>query len=147
MSYTGSKAQTGNQTTLGIGATPTIIGEITNLSQSGKQNATDDTTNLQSIAEEFLATLLKPGKWDVTYNRVSGDAGQVALLTAFNAMTISSFTVQLPKTAAQTTNGDKYVFNALVEELDDVSDVKPDKKITSKAALKVSGGITFTAGT
>jgi hypothetical protein len=146
MSYTGSKAQTGNQTTLGIGATPVLIGEITNLSQSGKQNATDDTTNLQSVAEEFLATLLKPGKWDVTYNRVSGDAGQVALLAAFNTMAISSFTVQLPKTGTQTVAGDKYVFNALVDELDDISDVKPDKKITSKAALKVSGGITFTAG-
>ena len=147
MSYTGSKAQTGNQTTLGIGATPTIIGEITNLSQSGKQNATDDVTNLESVAEEFIATLLKPGKWDITMNRVQGDAGQLALLAAFNGMTISSFTVQLPKTTTQLTAGDKYVFNSLVEEFDDISDVKPDKKITSKASLKVSGAITFTAGT
>lgn len=147
MSYTGSKAQSGSQTILAIGSTPTTIGEVTNLSQSGKQNATDDTTNLQSLGEEFIATLLKPGKWDVTLNRVSGDAGQLLLVAAFNAATVGPFTITLPKTPTQTTSGDKYAFTALVEELDDVSDVKPDKKVTTKASLKVSGAITFTAGT
>ena len=35
----------------------------------------------------------------------------------------------------------------MVEEFSDLSDVKPDKKITSKIALKVSGPITLTVGT
>ena len=144
--YTGSQAQGGSQTTLSIGSTPTLIGEITGFTQSGKQNKTDDTTNLESTAEEFIPTLLSPGKYTINLNRVPGDAGQAALLAAFNNKTISPFVITLPKTSAQTTKGDTYSFNALVEEFNDVSDVKPDKKITSQAALKVSGPITFTAG-
>jgi hypothetical protein len=137
----------GNQTTLSIGTTPVLVGEIVDLVQSGKQNKTDDSTNLQSTAEEFLPTLLAPGKWAITLNRVAGDAGQAAVLASFNGMTIVSYTIQLPKGPSQTTTGDKFVFNALVEEWNDLSSVKADKKITTQGALKVSGPITFTAGT
>jgi hypothetical protein len=146
LSYTGSKAQSGSQTTLAIGSTPTTIGEVISISQSGKSNATDETTNLQSTGEEFIATILRPGKWDITMNRVPGDAGQTALTTAFNGKTVDPYTIQLPKSSAQSSTGDKYTFSALVEEMDDLSDVSPAKKITSKVSLKVSGSITFTAG-
>jgi hypothetical protein len=144
MPYTGSKAQSGSQTTLAIAST--LVGEITDIGQSGKANATDDSTNLESTAEEFLATLLKPGNFKITMNRVPGDAGQAAMLSAFNTQATAAFTITLPKTSSQSTTGDKYAFNALVEEFNDLGSVRPDKKITTEAALKVSGPITFTAG-
>jgi hypothetical protein len=147
MAYTGTKAQSGSQTTLSVGATPTLVGEITDLAQSGKMNKTDDATNLESPGEEFIATLLAPGSWTITLNRVPGDAGQALMLTDFNSKVIDSFTVQIAKTATQTVSGDKYAFSALVEEWNDVSSVKADKKITTQGKLKVSGSITFTAGT
>jgi|ERR1700722_17802049 len=152
MSYTGSKAQTGDLTTLSINTgtvtTPvyTLVGEITDLQQSGKMNATDDVTNLQSTAEEFIATLLKPGKYDLTLNRISGDAGQVAVLASFNAQTTLLYQIQLLKNSTQTTTGDKFVFTSLVEEFDDISSMKADKAIKSKVGLKVSGPITLTVG-
>ena len=149
MSYTGSKAQSGALTTISIGTTPVVIGEVTDIGQSGKQNKTDDVTNLESLAEEFIPTLLAPGMFKITMNRVVGDPGQVALLASFNAQppTIVPYVITLPKTATQTVSGDKYAFIAMVDEMEDISSVKADKKITSTASIKVSGPITFTAGT
>ena len=152
MPYTLSKAQTGAGTLVNINtgtpSTPTwtVIGEIQNFSQSGKQNATDETTNLQSTGEEFLATFFKPGKFDFTYSRVSGDTGQVALKTSFDSKTILGYQVVLPKTPTQSSTGDTYTFSALVEEMADISDIQPTKKILGKASLKVSGAITLVAG-
>jgi hypothetical protein len=152
MSYTASNAQTGSQTIFGINTgsvgSPvyTVISEILDFSQSGKSNKTVEVTNLQSTGEEFLATLLSPGKYDMTFNRVSTDAGQLALVASFNNKTMIMYQITLPKTAAQSVNGDTYKFTALVEGLDDVASVTPTKQHTTKASLKVSGAITFTAG-
>jgi hypothetical protein len=154
MPYTQSKAQSGNGSILnintGTASSPTwvLVGEITDLAQSGKTNKTDDVTNLESKAEEFIPTLLSPGKWALTMNRISGDAGQTALLASFNALppTIMPYEVVLPKNASQTTTGDTFTFSALVEEFNDVGTVKADKKVSTVASLKVSGVITLTVG-
>lgn len=152
MSYTVSQAQSGDLTIFAMNTgttgspTWTTIGEITDLSQSGRMNKTDDVTNLQSTAEEFIATIQSPGKWNLTMNRVSGDAGQAAVLASFNAKTNKQYKITLPLSAAQTTSGDTYTFSALVEEFNDLSAVKADKKVSTVAGIKVSGAITFAAG-
>jgi hypothetical protein len=154
MSYTGTKAQSGNQTTVSINtgtvASPTwtLVGEVSDFTQSGTQNKSDDATNLQSTAEEFIPTILTPGKFAGTMARISGDAGQAAVRTSFNAVppTLVQYQVQLPKTATQTTNGDKYVFLAMVEEFNDLGNIRPDKKVMTQFALKISGPIAYTAG-
>jgi hypothetical protein len=148
MSYTSSNAQTGSQTifNIKISGSFTVISEILDFSQSGKTNKTVEVTNLQSTGEEFLATMLSPGKYDLTYNRVSADPGQAGVVAAFNAKAMTQFKIVLPQTPAQTTSGDTYTFTALVESLDDTASVTPTKQHTSKVSLKVSGPITFTAG-
>jgi hypothetical protein len=152
MSYTGSLAQSGSLSSLGINtgsvSTPayTIVGEILNLTQSGKVNKTVSTTNLESLAEEFLAVLKSPGSFDFSMNRVPGDAGQAALTTSFNAKTRLLYVITLPKTPSQSVVGDTYGFQALVEEQDDISDLSPEKQIMAKVKLKVTGDITFTVG-
>jgi hypothetical protein len=81
MAYTSTQAQSGNGSILAINtgtvssAIWTTVGEISDIAQSGKTNKSDDATNLQSSAEEFIPTILTPGSWGLTLNRVSGDAG------------------------------------------------------------------------
>lgn len=161
MSYNGTKAQSGAGTSLfintGTASSPTwtLVGEVTDLGQSGKSNKSDDATNLESAAEEFIPTLLSPGSFKITMNRVQstsgdapGDAGQVAMLASFNATppTVLLYKITLPKSASQTTMGDTYQFSAMVEEFEDIGTIKADKKISTTASLKVSGPITLTAG-
>ena len=152
MAYTQSKAQSGSQTKFEIGSalvspTYTQIYEVNDFSQSGKQNKTADVTNLQSLAEEFIATLQTPGKYDLTMNRVSGDPGQVAIKVSFEAKSLLPYRITLPLAPGQTTTGDVYAFTAIVEGLDDMSSTAPAKQVITKASLKVSSSITLTVGT
>jgi hypothetical protein len=151
MAYTKSKAGIGLGTVLSIGtsgASPTFtpVGEIKNLQQSGRQVATEDVTNMQSSAREFVPTLLDSGTWDITGSRIGGDAGQQAMESAFAGLVILPFKVQLPvnANAGQTTTGDLFAFNALVQECN--YDLAVDKANTFSAKLKVSGVITVTPG-
>jgi hypothetical protein len=124
----------------------TTIGEITNAPQSGRQTKTADVTNLQSSTAEFIATLIDSGTYEITMNRVSTDAGQTALETAFEALSRPWFKITLPKQGAQTTAGDSYTFQAVIEEKTDLSELGPDKAIRSRVRLKVSGLVDYTAG-
>lgn len=152
MSYTGTQAQSGLGTSIaintGTASSPTLtpIGEITAAPGSGRMAKTVDATNLQSLAVEWISTLIDSGSFDVTCNRVSSDAGQLAVESAFAAREIKSYTITLPKTASQTTAGDTITFTALVEESNPISDVKPDGIIPYKFKLKVSGLVTIAAG-
>jgi hypothetical protein len=144
MSYTGSKAITGAGTTISIGTTPTLIGEVKNVKINGRKFDTDDVTNMSSTQKEFIATILDEGEISFDFNRVSTDAGQMALEAAFVAGTTNPFTVQLPKTSAQTTAGDKYTFNALITECNYSFEVT--KADAGDCKLKISGLLTMIAG-
>lgn len=154
MSYTGTKAQSGNQTIVnintGTASSPTwvLVGEIADFTQSGTQNKSDDATNLQSTAEEFIPTILTPGKFAGTMARVSGNAGQVAVKASFNAVppTQVQYQIVIPKTPTQTTDGDTLVFLAMVEEFNNLGNIKADKKIMTQFSFKVSGPIVETLG-
>lgn len=145
MTYSSTQAQAGRGSTLGIGATPTMIGELDQVPFDLPEWATDDATNFESGSdEEFITTIRKSMEFSVTGNRVSADAGQVAVQTAYAAGTLSSFTLTLPKTPTQSTSGDKYVFNALV--LSQSFKIETTKKITFAMKLKTSGPVAFTPG-
>ena len=163
MSYVKSAAQSGNQAVVSIGGSSssgsfTVVGEISEFSQSGTMNKTDDTTNLNSIAEEFLPTILTPGSFSGTMNRVSGDTGQVAVKAAFGGIvggvpttpTLNYWKVQLAKnpnaTPPQTVSGDSLVFLGMVEEFTNFGTVKTDKKVSTSFKIKVSGAIYETLG-
>jgi hypothetical protein len=152
MSYTGTLAQSGLGTIFAINtsatSTPTwvTIGEIINAPQSGRVAKTADATNLESLAAEFITTLVDSGNFELTVNRVVGDPGQLAVETAFEALATKPFQITLPLAVSQTTTGDVYSFKAVIEEFDNISEIAPDKAIHSKIRLKVSGKITFAAG-
>ena len=143
MSYTGSKAVSGQLTSLSIGATPTLIGEISEITQSGRQMTTEPTTNLQSTAKEFVGTIMDNGSVEFTFNRVASDAGQLAVEAALVGGVPVAFTLQEPK-GSFTTTGPKATFNALVTE---TNLSWASKVIAGKVKLLLSGGITWTPGT
>jgi predicted secreted protein len=144
MPYIASQAQYGRGTVLAIGSTPTTVAEIKTIKLSGRKWDTEDTTNLQSSAKEFMASILDNGEWDLEGNRVSADAGQTAMEAAFVSGALSSFTITLPKTGAQTSKGDSWSFSAVITELDYSIDVT--KAISFSCKLKISGTMTMTAG-
>lgn len=150
LTYTKTAAQAGRGTTLGIGSgTPVLIGEIRSISLDGNQWETADVTNMQSgFTKEFINTILDSGEFTTVCNRVSSDAGQVALESAFegaNAGVVQSFTLTLLKSGTQTTTGDVFVFNALVQSSN--FSIEPTKETSVTAKLKVTGVKTFTPGT
>lgn len=146
MSYTGSKSVTALGATLTIATK--LVGEITDLTLSGRTMGSDVVTNFNSTSEEFLPTILVPGNWMVKGNKLPGitDLGQAQFETTFNTVppALAAFVITLPKATGQVTTGDSWSFNALVESLDYAYAAK--KATSYSATLKVSGAITFTSG-
>lgn len=152
--YAGSKSQTSQGTGIwvnfsaGAGSSPptwVFIGECLGAEFSDKVEF-DDSTNLQSGAKEFLATLPDPGKCEVDLNRVSTDPGQAALQTLKASATRTDYAVVFPinLAAGQTTAGDQRKFQAYVEQLHPT--VKANKKIMSKFSLQITGVISDIEG-
>lgn len=153
MSYTRSKAQPGRSSILSIGpvigtSSPTFtpIFEVRSAPRRGAKWETEDVSNFNSgVDKEFITNMRDNGTIEITGNRVSGDAGQTALKAAFATGGLYMFTFTLPLTSAQTTSGDVWAFNALVESVD--YDVDTNKVVTFTCSLKLSGIPTETAGT
>ena len=145
MAYTGSQAQAGRGSTLGIGTTPTLIGEITDLPVNRGKWETKEVTNLDSGSDaEFISTIRKPGTVTFKGNRVASDAGQTAVEAAYQSGALASFTITLPKTATQT-SGDTITFKALVIGSD--FSISPTQEIAFSIDLQISGATTVTPGT
>lgn len=139
-----TKATDGGGTVLAVGATPTTIGEVQSVKQSGAKWDTEEATNMGSSSKEFVATVLDWGTFDVEAKRVSTDAGQLLVVAAFNTGAVTSFTLTLPKEGTEATTGDKYVFNAIVTELNVSAEY--NKLVPFSAKLKVVGLPVYTQG-
>jgi len=145
MTYTHSLSQAGAGTIIAIGASPTTIGEVTDFPQNRNEWDIVDVTNFQSGSDgEVLPTIRKPSTIELTINRVSSDAGQVLVEAAYQDGALTAFTATLPKTAAQTTSGDKVAFSAYVKGSSWT--VKPDQAVVGKVSLAVSGAMVLTVG-
>jgi len=148
MTYNGTKGQVGLGTILSIGSgsTPAVVGEVKSLKLNGRKWDTDDATNMQSLAKEFVSTIQDPGEWDIDFTRVPSDVGQTALEAAFASGAITAFTIQLPVNikAGQSTTGDKFSFNALVTEVPYTFETT--KIDAGSCKLKMSGPMTVTLG-
>jgi hypothetical protein len=146
MTYTGSLATAGRGSSLSVGATPTVVGEIKTAGISGNAWGTADVTNFQSGADqEFINTIRNNGECRLAGNRVALDAGQILVEAAYQSGALIACVLTLAKSAAQTTSGDKYAFNALVQAR--TFDVDVSKEISWTVTLKISGAVAFTAGT
>jgi hypothetical protein len=153
MSYTNSKAQSAIGLIFSIGpvagtGSPTFtpVFELSAAPVSGQKWDIEDISNFNSgISKEYLKTMLDSGKMALTGNRVSTDAGQVALKAAFlDPASAYLFKVTYPLEAGQTTSGDSEVFAALVESFDDTKQV--GKVIKISVSLQRTGAVTFSEG-
>ncbi len=148
-----SKAKAGRGTVVSIGgvtgATGTetflSVAEVNDSSFTGSSWGTEDSSSFDSgVDEEFIATMRNNGEVNLKFNVVDTDAGQQALITAYNSGSKYDFKVQLKPGPGQTT-GTLYAFSALVRSAFDLP-VTVKGIIQNSAKLKISGPITPTYG-
>jgi hypothetical protein len=152
MAYTGSKAQAGRGSQLFVGGVSgagapvtTLVGEVKSAGVSGAQWATEDVSNFESGADiEFGTTMRDNGTMDLMGNRVSSDAGQIAIEAAFGTGSKYDWKLQLPLAPGQSTTGDIYTFSALVVSRE--FPIETTKIIPFTVKLKISGPVTLTVG-
>lgn len=138
----GGAGTSGTPPTSGAG---TAVGEVGDVAFNRGKWMDDDVTNFESGSDkEIIETIRDNGDVTVSGNRVSGDAGQEAVESAYGAGTKSNFKLVLPKTPGQVTSGDTYTFSAFVISADFT--VTTTKKIDYKVSLKTTGLVVFTAG-
>lgn len=151
-----SKAQVlGSGCTLAIGGvtgvtpapTTVPIGELTDFKFSGFKRSTTTNTNFDSgDVTQYLGTILDYGTLTGTYNRVSNNAGQLALNAALQTKSAYDFTLTLePNTLIGQTTGDVYTVSGIVTEAG-AFDLSQTKVATSTCTIQLNS-VTFTAGT
>ena len=149
MSYTRTRAQTGHGTVLNINTgtasspTWTPFGEGLDLKPAQKFE-TEDATNFQSTAREFITTIFDGGEWSFSCNRVSIDTGQAAAQTNFLAGTLTQFQVVAPEEVGQVSVGDSWTFYAYIAEFNPAFEPTKAMKITGK--LRTTNGVVYAEG-
>jgi hypothetical protein len=123
------------------------IGELSDYKFDGFKRSTTTNTNFDSgNTEQNLGTILSYGTLTGTYNRVSNNAGQLALLAALQDGASYDFTLVLePNILIDQTTGDSYAISGIVTAAGafDLSQTKVSQA-TFTITLNV---VTFTAGT
>lgn len=153
MSYTGTKAAIGKglklQINTGTASSPTwvTVGESLEMTLASKM-LTEEATNFDSSATEYIGTLADGGEIKFSCNRVSSDAGQVAMQAAgpmgAGAGLFKSFQAIAPLAVGQTSLGDTWTWNAIVTEFNPA--FKPDKKTSMSGVMRTTNGVVYTEG-
>jgi hypothetical protein len=124
------------------------IGEVLTAKFAGAKRGVVTTTSFDSggVASK-LGTVLDSGNATLTTTRISGDAGQMAVLAAFNAQpsVAYDFKVVLPLAPGQLATGDTITFSAVVSAAGDF-DIDISKQSENSFTLDISGPKGFTAG-
>lgn len=119
----------------------TTIAEVIKITRSGSKADLADVTNMDSgVFREFLPTVLDSGEVSIEFNLLPGSATQATLLSDFNNQTLSPYKIELPGGTLGT-----WIFNAYV--VSDDFDLEYSKQGHKTVKLKITGGVTYTAGT
>lgn len=121
------------------------LGEIRSMKPAGAQVKSDDATNLQSAAEEFIPMIFTGGTYELAMNRSPLDPGFIEAQVYFKALTTVQCRVTLKKAPGQATVGDRFTFLAFVEKFMHGT-VEPTKIIQMETTFKVTGDIVETPG-
>jgi hypothetical protein len=125
-----------------------VIGEVTTAKLAGAKRGIVTTTSFDSggVASK-LGTVLDSGQVTLTTTRVSSDAGQLAVIAAFNTQPAAAydFKIVLPLAPGQLTTGDTITFSAVVSAAGDF-DIDISKQSEYTFTLDISGQKGFTAG-
>jgi hypothetical protein len=144
-----TKAYTGAG--LSVTVNGSTVGQVKQVQVPVGKWATDDISNAASpaagsgVIKEVLPTVLDPGECSISGVFVYNDAGQAALLTAFNTGALVPVVITLPKGEGQTSTGNTYSFSGFVTDAP-MPDTSFDKSITFKTTIKANTVITVTVG-
>lgn len=126
-----------------------LVGEIKNTDPGKGQFDKEDVSNFESdLDKEYLKLMRDNGAPKISGNRVSGDAGQLAVVAAYNDGDnpyMIQITLPINKKIGQTTTGDVYTYDALVMG-QSFGPVEVNKAIPFECELQITGPVTFTAG-
>ena len=122
-------------TTLSLGATPTLIGEITSLNFSGFGLSAVESTNLAATTKTFLPGIISPGNISCDFNSDGGNAGQDLIKSTVTARTSIAF-------AIASAEGSTFSGSCIITGYDYKAAV--DGVITGSATLQVTGALTIT---
>lgn len=133
----------------GAGGSDTFVplGELSDFSFDGIKRSTTNNTNFDSgNTVQYLGTLLDYGTLSGTYNRVSNNAGQLALLAALQSGAAYDFKLQLVPNAltGQILTGDSYLLSGIVTEAG-AFDLSQSKVSSEKFSIQLNS-VAFTAG-
>jgi hypothetical protein len=123
------------------------IGELTDFKFDAIKRATTTNTNFDSgQTVQYLGTTLDYGSLSGTYNRVSTNTGQLALIAANAQGGAYDFKLQLEPNplAGQTTTGDLYTLTGIVTEAG-AFDLSQTKVAACTFSIQLNG-VLFTAG-
>lgn len=125
----------------------TVVGEL-KVGDPGKgQYDKEDVSNFQSLIDkEYKKMMRDNGTPKLTGNRVSSDAGQLAVSAAYDDAD-NSYMIQItiPKRSDQTSTGDIYTYDALVMSRT-FGPIETNKTIPFEVDLQITGPVTFVAG-
>lgn len=129
---------TGLTYTSGGTATPntwTQIKEVKSIKPGGATASKIDVTDLDSTGMEYLSGIADNGTLSLEINDLVSDAGQTAVLAAFNAGTVNSYKIAL-------TGGSTRTFSAVVVKFPTNPDVSVNGVQTGSIELQLSGAVT-----
>jgi hypothetical protein len=153
--YTSSQSYSGkgaifyfNQTAASPPAFANTLGEIRSMKPTGAMMKSDDATNLQSAAEEFISTIRTSGTFDITTNLLPNDPGYIAMEAIYYnqlpGRPIQGM-LQFPLAPGQNTIGDQRWFLFFCEKLMPGS-IEPSKLIQLEVSVKITGDIVTVKG-
>jgi len=122
-------------TTLSLGATPTLIGELTSLNFSGFGLSAVESTNLAATTKTFLPGIISPGTISCDFNSDGANAGQDLIKSTVTARTSISF-------AIASADSSTFSGSAIITGYDYKAAV--DGVITGSVTLQVTGALTIT---
>jgi len=122
-------------TTLSLGSTPTLIGELTSLNFSGFGLSAVESTNLAATTKTFLPGIISPGTISCDFNSDGANAGQDLIKSTVTARTSIAFAIA--SADASTFSG-----SAIITGYDYKAAV--DGVITGSVTLQVTGALTIT---
>lgn len=152
MSYTNSKAAAGRGSSLQYSTNPPSVAyqtlaEIKQAAFSGAKYDLEDVSNFQSSNfKEWLPTLADSGDLSFSGNMIPNDTTESDLIGFFNAATLVQWEVVLPPNAQQgfPTSLGTFKFAGYVSEIS--RDIQVAKAMTISGKIKITGAISFTAG-
>lgn len=104
------RAVKGLGTTISIGGT--LVGNLTDISGVDMSVETMEVQTLDSTVKEYITGIFDGGEVGISGFFEPGNAGQVALLAAFNAGTEAAFVISFP-----TGMGATWMFNGIVKQI------------------------------